>query len=234
MASDQQGQQQGQGPFSEGESAAAPQAQQEAPQQKKRNKFIVDWDIKNALRLLRGVNMVNGMLMIALGLFVFITEIGDLGLATGTLALYLVAFGIIMTCVECNIGNLQDMVRAQCGFLFNYWGRTIFIFFAATLSLSIGDTFGYVLGSVSAVTGLLNLYVICVHPKFRDGSVSRSWDPFVTYTGGEEEMVAYLKRNPELARKAGSSVATAARNNPELARSAYEGATHQQQQQPRR
>lgn len=68
------------------------------------------------------------------------------------------------------------------------------------------------------------------HPKFKDGSVLRSWDPYVGYTGGEEEMAAYLRRHPELARKAGQSAVTVARNNPDLARQAAQGAAEQRQQ----
>lgn len=67
------------------------------------------------------------------------------------------------------------------------------------------------------VNGLFNGYVICVHPSFKTGELSVRGDPYGGYTGGETEMLNYLKSNPELATKAGTAAATFATNNPEAA-----------------
>lgn len=63
-----------------------------------------------------------------------------------------------------------------------------------------------------------------MHPAFRTGELSASSDPFGGYTGGEQEMLAYLKSNPELAKKAGSAAVKVAQQNPELAMQVAAGA----------
>jgi hypothetical protein len=67
------------------------------------------------------------------------------------------------------------------------------------------------------VNGLFNGYVICVHPSFKSGELSAKGDPFGGYTGGEQEMLSYLKRNPALANKAAGAAVTFARDNPDVA-----------------
>lgn len=69
----------------------------------------------------------------------------------------------------------------------------------------------------SAVNALFNGYTVCVHPAFRNGEMSATSDPFGGYTGGDEELVAYLKANPELSRRAGVAAVGLAQHNPELA-----------------
>jgi hypothetical protein len=56
-----------------------------------------------------------------------------------------------------------------------------------------------------------------VHPAFRSGELSATGDPFGGYTGGEQEMLAYLKSNPKLAQQAGSAAVKLAAQNPDLA-----------------
>jgi len=74
-----------------------------------------------------------------------------------------------------------------------------------------------VFGSLTAVNAAFNGYVICVHPAFRSGELSAATDPFGGYSGGEQEMLAYLKANPQLAAKAGAAAVTVAQHNPQLA-----------------
>jgi hypothetical protein len=76
---------------------------------------------------------------------------------------------------------------------------------------------GWVVGSLTMLNGLFNGYVICVHPSFRSGELSAMGDPFGGYTGGEGEMLAYLKKNPALAQKAGAAAVTFAKDNPDVA-----------------
>lgn len=69
-----------------------------------------------------------------------------------------------------------------------------------------------------------NGYVICVHPAFRSGELSATSDPFGGYSGGEQEMLAYLKSNPKLAQQAGSAAVKVAASNQELAMQVAAGA----------
>ena len=68
------------------------------------------------------------------------------------------------------------------------------------------------------VNAVFNGYTVCVHPAFRTGEISANSDPFGGYSGGEDEMLAYLKANPQLAKKAGSAAVSIAQHNPEVSR----------------
>ncbi len=67
-------------------------------------------------------------------------------------------------------------------------------------------------------------YVMCVHPSFRNGELSATADPSGGYSGGESEMVAFLKSNPALAKKASVVAVKFAQDNPDIARTAIQGA----------
>jgi hypothetical protein len=65
---------------------------------------------------------------------------------------------------------------------------------------------------------------MCVHPAFKTGELSATADPFGGYTGGESEMIAFLKANPSLAKKASGVAVKFAQDNPDIARVAIQGA----------
>lgn len=67
------------------------------------------------------------------------------------------------------------------------------------------------------------LAVMCVHPAFRSGELSATGDPSAAYSGGEGEMLAFLKANPQIAAKAGAVAVKFAQENPDVARAALAG-----------
>lgn len=46
---------------------------------------------------------------------------------TITLSAYTVFLGLVMCCVELNMGLMQAKIRTNCGFLFSFVGRTLFL-----------------------------------------------------------------------------------------------------------
>lgn len=82
----------------------------------------------------------------------------------------------------------------------------------------------WIVGAGTILNGFFNGYVICVHPSFRTGELTAAGDPYGGYTGGETEMLDYLKRNPQLAQQAGASAAAFASANPGVAVQAFAGA----------
>lgn len=147
--------------------------------------------------------------------------------STITVSGYVVFFGMLMTCLECNIGNLAPRFKRNFGFLFSFIGRTVFIIFCATMCFALNAWLGYLAGAVTAVNGLFNGYVICVHPSFKTGELSAKSNPFGGYTGGESEMLSYLKSNPALANKVGTAAIGFAKDNPQVALSVASAAAAQ-------
>jgi COPI associated protein len=141
----------------------------------------------------------------------------NVSFASVTVSGYVVFFGLLLTCLECQIGNLAPKFRKNFGFMFSFAGRTIFIIFCATMLFALNAWLGYLAGALTAVNGLFNGYVICVHPSFRSGELKASADPFGGYTGGETEMLKYLQKNPQLANKAAGVAVQYAKENPQVA-----------------
>jgi len=108
--------------------------------------------------------------------------------------------------------------------MYSYVGRSLFIFFAATMTYALYNWLSWITGTLTIINGIFNGYVICVHPAFKTGELSAMGDPYGGYTGGESEMLAYLKKNPQLAAKAGSAAVTFARDNQEAAAAVRQGA----------
>lgn len=108
-------------------------------------------------------------------------------------------------------------LRRNFGFMFSFVGRALFIIFCATMTFAMNNWLGYVVGSLTFLNGFFNGYVICVHPSFKTGALSAAADPYGGYTGGEAEMLGYLKANPALAQKAGAAAVKVAAANPDQA-----------------
>ena len=139
-----------------------------------------------------------------------------------------------MACLECNISNIAPKFRRNFGFMFSFYGRyvvsmslcgsrpclvrsprcrTLFILFCATMLFALNTWLGWLVGALTAVNGLFNGYVICVHPSFKT-ELNAKGDPYGGYSGGETVMINYLKSNPQLAAKASTAAAQLAVAHP--------------------
>lgn len=111
---------------------------------------VSSWTTKKLLTSLRLINMLNGLLLVATGILVFITGIVGITFSTITVAAYVVFFGLMMTCLECNVGNLAPKFKKNFGFMFSFIGRTLFILFCATMCFALAAWLGYLAGSITA------------------------------------------------------------------------------------
>lgn len=97
---------------------------------------------------------------------------------------------------------------------------------SATMAFAMDNWVTYVIGSLTAANALFNGYALCVHPAFRKGgSLHGAADPFSGMSTAESEVAAYVRKNPDVAMKVGSTAAKAAASNPEFTKQAMAGAT---------
>lgn len=197
--------------------AAAPAEGAAAAQPKRQSMNVAKWGTKRMIYTLRAANLINGLLLVMVGILIFLSGMVSITFTTVTVAAYIVFFGIMITCLECNIGNVAPKFRRNFGFIFSFVGRTVFLLFCSTMLFALAVWLGYLIGAVTAVNGLFNGYVICVHPAFRTGELSAKGDPFGGYSGGESIMLEYLKKNPQLANKAAGAAVAFAKSHPEQA-----------------
>ena len=186
---------------------------------------VTSWSTSQLKRSLRVANLCNGMCLITLGIVVFFVGVTSISFTSITVSCYVIFFGLLMSCLECNISNLAPRLQRNFGFMFSFLGRTLFIVFCGSMAFAMGNWLGYVVGALTVLNGLFNGYVICVHPAFKSGELSARGDPYGGYTGGEKEMLTYLQSKPELAAQAQGAALSFAQKNPETAMSILQAAS---------
>jgi len=188
-------------------------------------KTVRSWTTAQLKRTLRVANLCNGVTLIALGIIVFIIGMTTVSFTSVTVSVYTCFFGLLLSCLECNISNLAPRLQRNFGFMFSFTGRTLFIVFCGSMAFAMGNWLSYVVGALTVLNGLFNGYVICVHPAFKTGELSARGDPYGGYSGGEKEMLTYLQSKPELARQAQGAAVSFAAQNPQAAMSIVQAAS---------
>lgn len=84
------------------------------------------------------------------------------------------------------------------------------------MCFGLSGWFGWLIGSVTIANGFFNAFVLKVHPAFKSGELSMTSNPYENYSSAESQAAAYVKQNPELARKAAQGLVGVAAQNPEV------------------
>ena len=85
--------------------AAAPAAPAAAPKEKKPS--VADWSKSRLLRTLRVANLCNGLWLMTVGVLIFIVQALSITFTTVVVAAFVVFFGLLLTCLECNVGSSE-------------------------------------------------------------------------------------------------------------------------------
>jgi len=116
-------------------------------------------------RVLKGFNIVNSLFLAATGVFTFMPASGvTLTPATVLSACYVITFSTMLLCFECHLGCLDAIIYRNCGFMFNWGGRLIFLFLNGVLAFGLG-IMGIVAGSFTGLVIMINTFVLC---RYRD------------------------------------------------------------------
>ncbi|EQC28496.1 hypothetical protein SDRG_13824 [Saprolegnia diclina VS20] len=166
-------------------------------------------ELPKVLRLMRLGNVGCSIFQVLAGL-TGLTSFITLNI-TGTLvSIYVIMFGLLFLLFECRLSSMEGRIRSNFGFLYSYKGRACFIFFIGFLDFGMSTTLGTIAGVFMCINALLNLLVMCKHPEFKSGHVSRDADPTLGYSSGQQEAAAYLSANPNVAMQASTFALSAA------------------------
>lgn len=86
-------------------SAADVPATGTAPPASPAKQSVRQWGTKKMLYTLRTINLINALVMILTGILVCLVGLMQVTFTSVTVSAYIVFFGLMMTCLECNIGN---------------------------------------------------------------------------------------------------------------------------------
>jgi len=129
----------------------------------KKNDSWADQPVPKLACWMKWINIANAALLVAVGVVAFVTI--TLNLLVILCALYVIAFAGLLICFETHLGCVEQYVYRDCGFMFRWQGRAIFLVFVGTLSFTL-DTFGIIGGAVTMANVIFNLYVVKVNPGY--------------------------------------------------------------------
>ena len=174
---------------------------------------------------LRILNLGNAVL---LGMAAFQSFFIIDGSVTRTfLMVYQALFGLLLALFELRVGSVARWVKRQFGFMFTFSGRLVFLIFVGAVCFGMIHTrpanlvdkteienweyssswvLGVGIGTMA--NALINAFVVCSHPYFRD-------DPKAAMT--DDEVEKYLKAHPDAVNRIANADAKAATGPPPAA-----------------
>jgi len=90
---------------------------------------------------------------------------GSNSVSTNFLALYILFFSCIICCYELAFKQVSIYIVQNFGFMFNPWGRTIFLILVEIMLFQL-STFGQVLFAVLLLAMVIQIYVNIKHKRF--------------------------------------------------------------------
>jgi COPI associated protein len=108
--------------------------------------------------------------MIVVSILCIITSWYNLAVSTNSvstnfLAAYVFFFSMIICCYELALKQVAVLIVQNFGFMYNPFGRSIFLAFLAILLYQL-STMGKVMFAILIVMGIIQIYVDIRHPKF--------------------------------------------------------------------
>lgn len=166
--------------------------------------------IQRALRTLRWINALTGVIIIILQVFNLVSSVINIvsfDMATILLNAYSIYFGLQMFLLELQLKRLGQSLRNNYGFLFSYLGRALYIILYVLLLArdALASLLSFSPPPVSLATywvpmscllvcmfvflrvyyNSYNLLIIFIHPAFKGGNMKITDDPTLGYTSGE-------------------------------------------------
>ncbi|CBK23692.2 uncharacterized protein [Blastocystis hominis] len=168
---------------------------------KQRYEEFKNSNIKSLLNSVRWSNFMASTVTFIFLIFNFINKIFSLDVSGAIISGFCVIFTGILSLYELHMKRLNRTIRRNFGFLFTYIGRAIFVFFIATILLSLWNLITIIMAIVFFVLAFNNIIVIVFHPAFSTKEIKLYDDPTMIYSSGDNEIKSYMVKNPELAQK---------------------------------
>lgn len=168
------------------------------------------------MNIFRVCNIINGALLILAGVYGYINV--TKGIYVVYLASYVGFFGALIIAFELRWSKTENRMRRLFGFMFSPYGRACFFGFAATLCWGIDLWLPILIGVLTIISALLQCFIFCTHPGFKEYSQVKKTDNPANLP--EDEVIAYLRQNPQIAQSAIGPGATAFGEAPAATRAA--------------
>jgi hypothetical protein len=114
-------------------------------------------------RIFRVMNIITCIVLIAAGVVAYL---GLVNLQAALLATYTIIFTSILLLFETHLSWILALAYKDCGFMFRYQGRVLFLLFVGTLAVSLGPL-GYIAAGVVGINIFFTTYVLCYNREYK-------------------------------------------------------------------
>ena len=138
--------------------------------------------------VLKLINVINGALILLVGVLYWLSipQNPTRSIQAALIGTYSIACGIIFLVFSIGFGKIDTCNRKNCGFVYTFYGRFLFVIFAGSLCFGLPDSqqtsadakaaggmlsssvLGMVAGLLSWANALFNLWVICMLPEYSE------------------------------------------------------------------
>jgi hypothetical protein len=134
--------------------------------------------------VLKGINVLNGAGLITVGILYFLRISPLSAIQQSLCGFYSIICGLIFLIFSIGFGQLDTCNRRNCGFVYTFYGRFLFVVFAGSLCFGLpdpaedaaaakaakatlaGSALGMAVGFISWANAFFNLFIICMMPEY--------------------------------------------------------------------
>ncbi|TMW62928.1 hypothetical protein Poli38472_005546 [Pythium oligandrum] len=136
----------------------------------KTREIIMGSSVSGVLAAMRGINLGVAGCMIALAIVEIITARSAMSAMSGILSVsYTIFFALLLIGYELRTISLDNFLRLNYGFMYNPWGRCLFLCMISIFPFGMVGVYGVLVSLTGFANAYFNYYVITKHPSFTRG-----------------------------------------------------------------
>jgi len=185
-------------------------------------------DIVFVVRCVKGLNIFAALCVLVLYPIVVVIDINNqISPEKFTLIGYTFLFGLLLAIFELNC--CSSYFKRYYGFMYTYFGRTVFIIFLGSLCCLINHALSFAIAAIVITIAFINLIVLTTRKEFREGGLYSIWtNPNLGQKAfsqaAKDSAVNYAKNNPDKVAAAARAGADFAKDNPDVAAAGFNAA----------
>ncbi|OQR90335.1 transmembrane protein [Achlya hypogyna] len=136
----------------------------------KLSEAVMGSSVSGILSVIRIVNLVLAALMITICVLEMINSPNFSSAVSNIMAVvYTIMFALILVAYETRTQSFDDFLRANYGFMYNPWGRCLFLAMISIFPFGMFSPYGWMLSIAGFINAYFNYFVITKHPSFTRG-----------------------------------------------------------------
>ncbi|KDO35646.1 hypothetical protein SPRG_18810 [Saprolegnia parasitica CBS 223.65] len=136
----------------------------------KLSEVVMGSSVSGILSVIRIFNLVLAGLMITICILEMINSPNFSSAVSNIMAvIYTIMFALILVAYETRTQSFDEFLRANYGFMYNPWGRCLFLAMISIFPFGMFSPYGWMVSVAGFINAYFNYFVITQHPSFTRG-----------------------------------------------------------------